>query len=201
MRITLSCAMFVAFTLFGNCGGTDSTPRPGFCGDQNNALTAVDFSSDIATRADQVPIELQGCGLNREEITAIRIVGRVSGCVDGTQAGLTFPTLTVIFTTDAARCQGSQGLLPNRSVTMTNVKYTASISSGSSPACIGSSFVTWIQFQTNDPAYSSLFQLRGPQTMLPILDRFALGWAASVPSSASCPPVPIFGGTTARCPR
>jgi hypothetical protein len=207
MQITLRCLIFAALVLFMACPPSISPPRPGCCGDPNSMPPrTVIFSQYIATRADEVPVELQGCGVNREEIKAIWIHGALAGCVDGSGVAVTFPNLVVDFTTSAVRCQGTQGELPQRSVVLRNVKYTASIQSGSSPACVSSSVVTWDSFDSLDPGFHTLFLTRGPQTMLPILDSYALGWAASIPSPVPspppvfCPPTPTLGGTTSRCP-
>jgi hypothetical protein len=169
------------------CGNLDRTPP-----------VRVRATQQIATRAEEVPIELQGCKANHEEITAIALNGTLAGCSTVSRgARMVFPTLDVEFTTDSARCQGTQGLLAHRLVTLTNVVYSASIQPGP-PACISNSSVTGYTFESHDPGFTALFTTAGPQTLLPILDRYALGWASSLPRT--CPPTPTFGGTTSRCP-
>lgn len=207
MRITLLWVTFTALTLFATCARSVAPSRPGCCGDQSDPHRfSSSLNHQIATRADEVPVELQGCGVNREEITAIRINGTLAGCVNGSSADVTFPTLTVFFTTDAARCQGTPGAMPPRVVTLRNVKYTGTIRSGSPPACISNSSVTWDTFSSDDPGFHTLFLTKGPQTLLPILDRFALTWLAAIPRavpspvSPFCPPFPVLAGTTSRCP-
>jgi hypothetical protein len=172
-------------------------PPPSCCGSLQNP---VRIFQQIAARADEVPIELQGCGSNREEITAITINGTLEGCSTVRRGSrLHFLTLDVEFTTSAARCQGTQGDIPHRLVTLTNVVYSGSVMAGP-PACVNGSSVdvTRYRFETHDPAFAALFATRGPQTLLPILDRFALGWATSAPMT--CPPGPIVRGSTSRCP-
>jgi hypothetical protein len=114
----------------------------------------------------------------------------------------------VFFTTNGARCPGStQGEMPGRAVALTNVRYTGTIRSGSPPACIINSTVSWDRFSTEDQGYGLLFQRAGPQTLAPILDRFVLTWLAAIPRPVSspvspfCPPFPRLAGTTSRCPR
>src|ERR1043165_1217716 len=96
------------------CCGTTARPRRIF--------------QQIATRPEEVPIELQGCGTNREEITAITINGTLEGCSTVSRgAKLQFTTLDVEFTTSGARCQGGQGTIPHRLVTLTNVLYLSDV--------------------------------------------------------------------------
>jgi hypothetical protein len=153
----------------------------------------------IASRAEEVPVELQHCKVNNEEITAISINGLLTGCANLTRgARMTFTSLDVEFTTNGGGCQGStQGVRAHRLVTLTNVLYTASIQN-SSPACVRNSSVTFDNFFSRDPQFTTLFTTAGPQTLLPILDRYALGWAGSLPRT--CPPTPTLGGTRSRCP-
>jgi hypothetical protein len=209
MRITLLWIIFTALALFATCNSSVAPPRPGCCGDLNSpGTTSVAFSHQIATSADEVPVELQRCGFNNEEITAIRINGTLAGCVNGSSADVIFTRLNVFFTTNGARCPGStQGELPGRVVALINVKYTGTIRSGSPPACISNSIVTWDRAGSEDPGYEALFRNAGPQTLAPILDRFVLTWLAAVarpnpsPVSVFCPPFPRLAGTTSRCPR
>jgi len=188
------------------------TRRRACCGDSAHTppLASVSFTQQISTRADEVPVELQGCGSNREEITAIAISGTLAGCVDNSSARVTFPNLVLDFRTSGVRCQGTQGVIAHRLVTLTNVQYTATIESGSSLGCMrNSSVATVYTFHSDDPGFATLFATRGPQTLLPILDRYVLGWLASIPvpppspsptPTTTCPPAPTFGGTTTRCP-
>jgi hypothetical protein len=159
----------------------------------------VRIFQQIATRADEVPIELQGCGANREEITAITINGTLEGCSTIRRGSrLNFLTLDVEFTTSAARCPGTQGEILHRLVSLTNVVYNGQVVAGP-PACVSSSRVNaTYRFESHDPAFATLFATRGPQTLLPILDRLALGWATATPMV--CPPAPIVRGSVARCP-
>jgi len=189
--LILTGIAFIACTLTHEpppcCGNLGATPP-----------LRVRATQQIATSANEVPVELQGCGTNREEITAIAINGTLAGCSTVSRgARMVFPTLDVEFTTSGARCQGTQGQLAHRLVTLTNVVYTASIQPGP-PACVRNSAVTGYTFESHDPGFTTLFTTAGPQTLLPILDRYALGWATSIPRT--CPPTPTLGGTTSRCP-
>ena len=180
------------------------SPSP-CCGDPNNAATtSVAFSSIIASNANQVPQELQGCGVNHEEIIAIEISGRLSGCLQTNSVGLTFPNLQVDFTTSGMRCNGPPADRPQRRVLLVDVKYTGDPRAHLSPACIQSSSVDFMPLISSgeDPDFMRLFATRGPQTLLPILDRFVLGWATSNPA-VTCPVSLTFAGatgTTSRCP-
>lgn len=177
------------------------TPTPPCCGDRNSATARVAFSATISANANQVPDELRGCGVNREEITAIAIRGTLAGCVGPETAGVTFPTLVVAFTTDSARCGGTQGVL-NRVVSLSNVQYSGDFRSGVSPACVSRSSITYDTAGSADWQFNTLFVTRGRETLTPILDRFVLGWATSNPT-IRCPLGLTFGGATgatSRCP-
>jgi hypothetical protein len=159
---------------------------------------AVRIFPQISTRADEVPIELQGCGFNQEEIVAINLDGHFSGCSsvpDG--ARMAFPDLKVEFSTDGARCGAVHGRLDHRPVFLHNVVYTASMRPGP-PPCIVSSTVTFDRdFDSRDPAIANLFAAQGVRTLTPILDRYALGWAND--ALRHCPPEPVFVGVRSRC--
>ena len=108
-----------------------------------------------------------------------------------------FPSsLALFFTLDGARCQGTPGPVPRR-VDLENVTYTASIRRGP-PLCIAESSVTYTRFESSNPAFAMLFATRGPQTLTPVLDRFALGWLSA--GLMTCPPNPIPVGVVTRCP-
>lgn len=207
----LGWTMLAALVLFqapscGTGGRTEPitptpTPTPPCCGNRSSTTARVVFSATIAPSTNQVPRELQGCGVNREEITAITISGTLAGCVGTDTAGVTFPRLLVAFTTDSARCGGRQGVL-NRTVALTNVQYTGAFLLGASPACIRSSSITYDTATSTDWQFNTLFVTRGRETLTPILDSFALNWATSNPS-VTCPIALTFSGATgatSRCP-
>lgn len=160
----------------------------------------------IATGPDQVPRELQDCRSRNEEITAITIVeGELAGCTGDERLGVIFSRLVLEFTTDGARCPGGvRGARP-ATVTLTNVSYNGRVRRDVTPNCVEDSSVTFgsRDFFTTDARFATLFATQGPQTVLPILDRFMLGWA-TLPQN-TCPPFPTFAGITpggsSRCPR
>jgi hypothetical protein len=207
---TVGLIILGALALFQSpsCGGARTglttptpTPTPPCCGDRNSASARVAFSATIAPSANQVPDELRGCGVNREEITAITIAGTLAGCVGINSADVTFPRLLVTFTTSAARCGGTQGVLV-RTVALSNVRYTGDLRSGASPACISRSTIAYDTASSQDWQFNTLFVTRGRETLAPILDRFVLSWATSNPT-IRCPLGLTFGGATgatSRCP-
>jgi hypothetical protein len=159
---------------------------------------AIRITEQIATRADEVPAELQGCGFNFEEITAITLNGTFAGCPTVARgARMIFPSLDVEFTTDGARCRGGRGRIAHRLVTLTHVVYNATLDAGP-PPCVRTSSVTDYTFESHDPGFNTLFTTAGPQTLLPILDRYALAWATTPPMT--CPPAPRISANTSRCP-
>lgn len=214
MRITFRKVMLAGFVLFGfslvSCNLVHPLAPSTCCGDpRSTPPVSIRFSQQIATRVEEVPVELQGCGANHEEITAISIHGTLAACVSVSGSTMKFPDLVVDFTTSGARCGGSQAVITGRSVSLTDVNYTNTIRSNRPPSCVIGSSVTWNIFNSADPGFATLFATRGPQTLLPILDRYVLGWLASIPRPSptvspspppTCPPVPTFGGATSRCP-
>jgi hypothetical protein len=210
MKIARRLAILAGLVMCGlalECPPDSSFRRQACCGDRNaTPPVAVSFSQQIATNAGDVPVELQQqrCGTNLEEITAITISGTLVGCA-GSNSEVSFPTLIVDFTMDGARC-GVGGVRHPR-VTITNLVYTNRIDF-TTLACVRTSAVNvGYTFFTADPGFATLFASGGPQTLLPILDRYVLGWGASIPAipssppaPATCPPRPTLGGTTSRCP-
>ena len=213
MQITLRYIMSAGFFLFGvtliSCPPSNTVPprNPPCCGDRTRTppVTVNIPPVEIASFANQVPIELQGCGINGDEITVIAIDGTLAGCAfKQGEAFITFPQLNVTFTT--SRCDGLRtGPQRHEPVVLLNVIYKYEIQAGSSPPCVRSSEVSWGSSYSNDPGFNTLFHSPlGPQTLLPILDTYVLAWVASVPARPStattvCPPRPIFNGTRSRC--
>jgi len=209
MKIARRLAILAGLVMCGlapDCPPDNSFRRQACCGDRNpTPPVPVHFSQQIATNAGDVPVELQRCRANLDEITAITISGDLVGCA-GSESDVTFLNLTVAFTTDSNRCPGGSLGIRTPTVTLTDVRYRNNMRFGS-PACVSNSSVTGYTFFTTDPAFATLFATSGPQTLLPILDRYVLGWGATIParpssppSPATCPPRPILGGTTSRCP-
>lgn len=208
MKIARRLAILAVLVLCGiapDCHRDNSFPRRLVC--CGTPAATVAFTQQLATNAGEVPVEIHGCGPNGDEITAIGISGRLVGCV-GSDSDVTFPDLTVQFT--MRRCDGNPNTRPPPEVTFTNVHYTSHIPSGT-PACVSTSQVNapgvggpGYDFHTDDPGFAALFARSGPQTLLPILDRYVLGWAESIPARSTapavCPPRPRLGGTTSRCP-
>ncbi len=175
------------------------TPNPRSC--CGNAAVSPPISLLIApilsASANEVPSELQGCGINQEEITEIRLFGQFAGCATATEgARMVFPHVDVEFNTDGARCGGTRRPMLHRAVHLQNVVYTATFRAGP-PACVASSSVTFT-FDSPDAAFANLFATAGEQTLTPILDRYALGWLNRGPLM-ECPPNPRFGGVRSRC--
>ena len=196
MRIALIVLLTLAVLVIA-IGVWMAAPVPAPCCGNLARGVAHRVTPVISANASEVPIELQGCGVNREEITDIRLNGRFEGCVsleDG--ARFVFPMLSVEFTTDGARCQGTPGLRRFRRVDLENVRYTASIRRGP-PLCVAESSVTFDRFSSPDAAFANLFATAGAQTLVPVLDRFALGWLNS--PLLVCPPDFRFLGVRSRC--
>jgi len=211
MRITLSLIILIGPILFlGGCPPSNTRqPNHTCCGDLSaSPFHTVDIPSvEISANAGQVPVELIGCGFYGKEISRIVIDGKLAGCAASLgetepETKIKFSQLNVIFTTSGGdRCSGSHVSVTHEPVELQNVEYRYNIRRFSSPPCVSWSAVSWGSSYSNDPAYHTLFQLRGPQTLLPILDRYVLGWIASIPTEgAVCPPRPIFSGTVSRCP-
>lgn len=210
MRITLSLIILIGPILFLGCPPSNTQqPNLTCCGDLSaSPFQTVDIPSvEISANADQVPVELIGCGFYDKEISRIVIDGKLAGCADSLndtepEVKIKFSQLNVIFTTRGGnRCSGSEVPVTHEPVVLQNVVYRYNIKRFSSPRCVSWSEVSWGSSYSNDRAYNTLFQLRGPQTLLPILDRYVLGWIASIPTEGGvCPPRPIFGGTVSRCP-
>jgi hypothetical protein len=200
---TLGLVVFLTLVLFqapscGTGGRTEpSTPTPTpqpCCGDRNSATARVAFSATVAPTSSEVPAALFGCGFNREEITAITMSGTVAGCVGPGSSEVTFPRLVLTFTTDSARCGGTQGIL-NRTVTLTNVRYTNQLRWNSGPTCIRESTISYDTAGSADPQFNTLFVTHGRETLEPIIDRFVFSWAFSNPP-VSCPIALTFTGVS-----
>lgn len=208
MKTVRSLAILAGLVLCGMapaCPPDNSFPRNlACCGNRDRRpMVAVPFSQQISRNAGEVPVELRGCRPSGEEIMAISILSgsTVAGCVGADNAVL-FQNLNVQFT--MRRCDANP-VTRTTIVTFTNVFYTATIRLDLSPACVSNDWsVHYDTFDTHgDAGFYLLFQT-GPQTLAPILDRYVLGWVASIPASppspATCPPRPRLGGTTSHCP-
>ena len=172
----------------GGCcvGGVNTFPPP-----------TVPIRVPITSHPDEIS-ELGGCGTHGEEITQIRIVGTIGGCVSGDSSSIVFPSLTVVFTMSSGRC-GGRIVDHESAVNLTEVRYSASYRTFPPPACIVSSTVSWSQFDSADRGFMDLFRTRGPQTLLPILDRLLLTTAETA-GTRQCPPTMVAPRTVTRCP-
>jgi hypothetical protein len=171
----------------GGCciGGVNTFPRP-----------TVQIAAQIMRNPGEIP-ELAGCGTHGEEITEIRILGPIGGCVSGLSSSVVFPTLTVLFKMSSGRC-GGRIAEHESAVHLTEVAYNASYRF-TTPACIVSSSVSWSGFDSRDPGFMRLFSLRGPETLRPILDRFLLT-TAEMAGTRQCPATMLAPRTVTRCP-
>jgi len=204
---TLRRAMLTALLLFVLvaflCCGARTGPRVpvGGGGIRNCCNAPTSFGPiQIAGRADQVPNELQGCGVHREEITAIVISGMIRGCA-GDTSNMSFSNLHLEFTTDGARCGGQQGVRTSL-VDLANVDYSGRLRLAVAPPCVADSSVAMFDIsRIDDSGYHTLFVTNGRATLKPILNHLVLRWAGSPPGT--CPPSPGLGttpGNTLGCP-
>jgi len=202
----LGLLMLVVLALYQDqcacCGARTApiAPSPAAGGGSANCCTTqTSFGPiTIAASADQVPVELQRCGAHGDEISAIVVSGKLSGCANVT-SDIVFSTLTVDFTTDRSRCVGTG--THRATVELTNVHYTGNLRLFVTPRCVADSWVDPFGFSTADPGFNTLFLTNGRGTVGPILDSLVLRWAISSPPT--CPPSVVFGtslGNRARCP-
>lgn len=201
--ITLCRAMLMALLLFQlACGRTGLTEPEVVGGDARNCCRELtEFGPiQIAASADQVPVELQKCGSNKEEITAIAIRGKLSGCAE--RGDMTFSDLQIDFTTEGTVRCGGQGMRTSI-VYLNNVSYSSTPRLAQTPPCVANSAVTRFGItRIDDVGFHTLFTLNGGDTLRPILNNLLLRWASS--PQGTCPPSPVLGtspGNTSACPR